>query len=147
MTELRLARTLKGISQAEAARAANIDRSTLSRYEATGKAPIEVLQVLARLYDAPQLLLGHSTPAFGDTPSEAVAWLLEELEEARDAARRLDEDIRHGRQIRVDDMGQVYDVYTAIGALLVSLAGRVDLDQVRRLHERKLAKYGLKAVA
>lgn len=147
VTELRRARILAGVTQAKAARAANIDRSTLSRYEATGRAPLEVLQVLADLYHAPQLLLGHKAGGFGDSPTEALAWAREELREALAAVERLDEDVRHGRQISVDLVGQVYDLYTAVGALLTSLAERIDLDQVRRMHERKLSRYAVRGVA
>jgi transcriptional regulator with XRE-family HTH domain len=147
VTELRRARLLAGITQQAAAQAANVDRSTLSRYEATGTAPVEVLRVLAKLYNAPQLLLGESAGGFQDSPVEAIGWLREELEEALEAVHRLERDVRHGQVIAEELVCEVYDLYTAMGALFVALGGRVDMEAVRRTHERKLRRYAVRGAA
>ncbi|MDI3341847.1 MAG: helix-turn-helix transcriptional regulator [Sphaerobacter sp.] len=141
MTEIKRARILAGLTQQQAADRIGMDRSTLSRLERSGHCDVDTLRRMAEVYHAPQLLVGAGCAAFGDTPAEALAWLREEAQEALAAVERLDEAVRHGRAVDIALAGQVWDLYTALGAFWTAVAPLLDIDAVRRAHEQKLRRY------
>lgn len=121
------ARKRAGLRQWEAAQRLHLDRVTLSLYEA-GRRPVprDVLYRAGLEFGAPELVaLAGEGPfavrfATGEEVGLALDWLLEEIEEATAAARRMVRSLRRGEAPRPEDAEQVVDLRYALDTFLVS---------------------------